>query len=408
MPNWNGKWSGGRTYVTKDGRTVYVIQKDVHGSTRTIALDARNEAEALSELALFNRDRAAYLTKAQAQVQAAEVKAREKAEAALVHPTAVAEFLAYLTAPDDEKPPRSASYVQSTGQYLGGWADILRGRDLRSLKLADLQKGLSQPVRKQERKGRPPAPPKPMPRKKAIIAIKSFASWLESRGRLEPAQNPTRGLKVPAARRSAAPKGYSLELIEATYGALSSPAESKTRPFRPGTAQAVRDVYQLAARHGLHYSEIERIAAGAPIRVIDADAEIAAVVEFRHKNGDRHVMSLTPEGLRAATRLQKLGAAPVESVARKYLASAAKTLGHSQRLKLGQLRHSFATLRALGKVVYPVGQGASLELVAQILGHKSTSTTRRFYDNTEIPPLIRLPLRLVHPDDPPAETSSAA
>ena len=31
MPNWTGSWAGGRTYQTKDNRTVWVIRKMVKG-----------------------------------------------------------------------------------------------------------------------------------------------------------------------------------------------------------------------------------------------------------------------------------------------------------------------------------------------------------------------------------------
>jgi len=70
VPRWTGNWKGGRTYTTQDGRTVWVIQKDVHGTTRSITLDVRNLAEAEAELGLFNPDRAAYLTRTQADQKA--------------------------------------------------------------------------------------------------------------------------------------------------------------------------------------------------------------------------------------------------------------------------------------------------------------------------------------------------
>lgn len=62
---WNGKWAGGRTYVA-NGKTVFVIEKTRHGRRYTTPLDAPGEREAHAKLALLERDREAFLTRAQA------------------------------------------------------------------------------------------------------------------------------------------------------------------------------------------------------------------------------------------------------------------------------------------------------------------------------------------------------
>ena len=43
MPTWSGKWKGGRTYVTRDGRTVYVLRKMLGGKNFSITLDVGME-----------------------------------------------------------------------------------------------------------------------------------------------------------------------------------------------------------------------------------------------------------------------------------------------------------------------------------------------------------------------------
>jgi hypothetical protein len=34
------------------------------------------------------------------------------------------------------------------------------------------------------------------------------------------------------------------------------------------------------------------------------------------------------------------------------------------------------------------------------MGHTETTTRKRFYSGVRVPPMIKLPIRLVHPDDP--------
>src|SRR5260370_21611737 len=90
MPQWTGKWDGGRTYRKHDGSTVWVLEKMVHGVPYTMALDAKNEREANAELALFRRDPARYLTKAQSA-------AKLEREIVQLDAATVVRFLAHLS-----------------------------------------------------------------------------------------------------------------------------------------------------------------------------------------------------------------------------------------------------------------------------------------------------------------------
>jgi hypothetical protein len=38
--------------------------------------------------------------------------------------------------------------------------------------------------------------------------------------------------------------------------------------------------------------------------------------------------------------------------------------------------------------------------VAAVLGHTNVRTTRLHYDGTKVPPMVRVPITLVHPEDP--------
>ena len=102
----------------------------------------------------------------------------------------------------------------------------------------------------------------------------------------------------------------------------------------------------------------------------------------------------------AALRLQNRGSSPTGSNIRRVLNHTAKGLG-VEPLLLGQLRHSFTTWgRSFGELVRPKGRGVSVEEVAAVLGHTNTRTTRLHYDGTEVPPMVKVPVNLIRPEDP--------
>jgi hypothetical protein len=151
MPCWTGKWKGGRTYRTQEGRTVYVLRKMVQGKHYEITLEARNEMEAEAELALFLRDPGAYQTRSEA--------ARTQNDAAVyLDAETVGRFLEYL-----QGQGRTARYVRDVGTYLAAWAEALAGRNLRRLTLQEVLRELAR--HKTARKNR-------------ITALKSFTAWL--------------------------------------------------------------------------------------------------------------------------------------------------------------------------------------------------------------------------------------
>src|SRR5690349_3424647 len=65
--NWIRDWPGGRVRLAR-GREVWVIERAFAGRRYAISLDVHAEADALVELALFERDPAAYRTKRQVAV----------------------------------------------------------------------------------------------------------------------------------------------------------------------------------------------------------------------------------------------------------------------------------------------------------------------------------------------------
>ncbi|WNZ59119.1 hypothetical protein QEG98_23780 [Myxococcus sp. MxC21-1] len=412
VPRWSEKkWKGGRTYLTKDGETVYVLIRQMKALREAglpprpvITLGAVSERQAEAELALYLRDPVAYV-RARAKPGETSQPAQEDS-AVYLDEAAVAKFLAYL-----RKEGRTERYIRNVGFYLAAWAEDLAGKDLRDVQLQGLLKILSSYPRKSKDPDTGKEVIQKAARKHRITALKSFTAWLrEVEAVLPQSQDPTLALKVPAARpekaRRAAiggKKGYEIRDIERLYAAIS-PWRSKkfgwTAKDVPDV-QSVRDVLLIHCKTGMHATEIERLARGeGKVRVVKDQGEIAATITFIHKSGRVHVQSIDMQTLAAVRRLVVRKAAPVDSYIRKVVKKAADSLDMDP-IRFGELRHSFVTwARECGEEVRPKSGGLSLEAVAAAIGHQSIRTTVRHYDNTQVPPMVKIPIKLMHPQDP--------
>jgi len=206
---------------------------------------------------------------------------------------------------------RTAKYKKDTRYYLSAWADALQGRDLRKVEPREVLRLLAQWDTAEQ---------------KRIAALKAFCSFLVKKGLLDPAQDPSRTLTVPASRPEKAirEKGYTMATIEALYRALND--------------QGSRDVLLLHAKLGLHESEVQRIAAGdGRIALVPGHPVISGTVKFVHKSGRVHTLSLDAQALAAAQRLQAHGA-PTPDQVRHRLRLACEAHG-LPRVKVGELRH---------------------------------------------------------------------
>jgi len=377
---WSRDWSGGRVRLAR-GREVFVIERAFAGRRYAVTLDVRTESDALAELALFERDPANYRTRRQ-------VAAAEGTGSVCVDEATAAGFLAYLV-----QHGRTERYRVDVRHSLAEWAGALAGRDLRQVSTRELRGIIS---RRWE-----------AGRKQRIAHLKSFCSWLrewDEGAALTMQNDPSLGLKVPPSRPEKArrAKGYPIELVEQLYAAV--------------WRQDVRDVLRLRACTGMHHTEIERIAAdGGEVRRVEDASGIAGTVRFVHKSGNEHILSVDAASLAAVERIVAAGARPPSTrqsgpggcpkaeTAAQVFQRAAKRLDPANPPKLNpsELRHSFATwAEEVGSVIYPKGRGAPGELISAVMGHTEATTRKRFYSGVRVPPMICIPIRLHHPDDP--------
>lgn len=387
--NWTGRWEGGRISTRRDGTEVYYLERMIEGGQR-VSIAVGGKKDAPGELSLFERDPIAYLRQRAETVRAVR-------SAVVLDADAESRFLDFL-----KLKGCTLGYRLNVHTYLSQWTEHLDGRDLRTVTAAKLMEAVTEwGAAKRHR----------------IIAIKSFCSWLrEEQFTLTAAEDPTLALKVPPARpeKNIRRKGHTREEIERAYRTIDT--------------QDVRDVLLLRAKTGMHEKEVGRIADGkCEIRDVRGQGRIAGTVRFVHKNGDEHIQSLDAQALAAAKRIaarvgwppprwkdrkSKHGGVDNKRQLRAFAAAAERLTAEARErdpnakavvpLRPGELRHSFVTWAGeVGVEIRPMDAGVPLANIAQAIGHRSTRTTRRFYDGTTIPPMIAIPLHLAHPDDPP-------
>lgn len=369
--NWIAKWEGGRIRTTSTGKRVWVIERGIGGKPYSISLKATTEREAVSELVVFERDPMAYLA-------ARDRPAALDSKPLLVDAALIDRFADW--ARDDGRDPE---YVRDIlHKYLTEWSERLRGRDLRTISTLELRQVLAGWKRAKPHR---------------VVALKSLTAWLRGDAALLNAQNdPTLGLhsisKRKGKRADDEGKAYSAEEVEAVYRAVE--------------AQYVRDLITLGVKTALHQKEIARFARGnGRLRRVGPweGCPIVGTLRVQHKTRDPHTVSLDAQCYAAAERLRAAGGR-----SRSWVYQQLKTTSERYdvpHLLLGSLRHSFVTLcRTPGLGVekaVPPRAAISLEDVAAITGHRTTSTTRHFYDEADaVPFMMVLPLRLFHPDDP--------
>jgi site-specific recombinase XerD len=390
-PKWlKDKWPGGRKKVGRNGRTIYVLEQRHQGKrySITLPLTIQNDIAAGAQLSRFLEDPEGYCKK------------REE-----VVPRLTAEVIEQFCKEKLEKGICKEHVNNVLKHYLTAWMDFLEAKDFRACKLKDALTWLRKPVKH-------PKTGKLTPKKgisKRIVALKSWTAWMRQTGELDRHADWTLDLVCPEEKRvkSIEQKTYPLSQVEAIYRHISPWTYRAGTGTRTTDAQSIRDTIRIAATTGLHLKEIDRIAgqrdeAGILVGKIDRlenqPHPIAGYFTVWHKTGHPHNLAVDQATLEAALRLQAKGKAPERSHLHKCL-DRASSLAEVKEIEPGSLRHCFVSWSLMvGTEVRVNGKGASELAVTQVASH-SMATSRKHYQNT-IAPLIVLPLKLEHPDDP--------
>jgi integrase len=338
---WTGTWPGGRIWTSADGTTTYVIRRKVAGRPYEVSTRCTSLRAAMAQLARFEADPEGY------------DPSGGQGERLLLDVDRAKAFLLWSL---NEK-GNSADWVRQQKRYLAWWMERLGGMDLRRVTL---------------RQHILPALDGVTGRRHRIEVIKAFYSWMrKERALLTAAQDPTYGaLAVPQLRPEQwrRPKAFPRSSHESVVRHLAGPWP---------------DLLVVLAGTGWHVTEVNRFAragivAELPSSASRAHGAAAVLVCPRRKSGEEQRTPVSSDVADAARRVRKRGGF---SVVRLYKAVTAACLAAEvEPYSPGQYRHSVAT--------WAIEQGADPAAVAAFLGHKSPSTTRRFYATLAVTPKV--------------------
>jgi len=333
------KWEGGYIHQQRDGRPLYVIERQWSGRRFHISTRAHSARAAYEHLRRFESDPIGY--------ERAMAEATNRGDRLELTADLVMEFRTWLLS---REVPATRKHANEMASRLADWIEDLGGRDLRKLDLALLKGALDK-----RRVGR----------QHRIIAIKALCAWLRTeRHLLGRAEDVTQDLRVPQARPEKHKRRKAVDV-------------ARVRAILPHLPERVRDVVVLAAATGWHTTELERFARRQESEILPGPAGTAtlAVLVVRHKSGSLTRTPLQSQpAVDAAKRIYERGTFP--SRHRSDMIAAAKAAG-VEPFGLGVMRHSVGT--------WAVEAGALPEVVAEFLGHRDPRTTRRFYIDVAAP-----------------------
>jgi integrase len=340
MP-WVGKWLGGRIWQGADGTRTYVIRRKAGGRPYEVSTQCTGERAALKQLERFEADPAGYSPSGVSGL------------ALSMNADLVREFLKW----SKDSKGNSIQWVGVQKRYLTWWAAKLGTRDIRRVSLRDHIR---------------PALDSARNAKHRIATIKAFYGWLrKERHAITAAEDPTYGaLSVPQARPEQwrTPKAIPRDHHDAALGALTEPW---------------RSMLIVLSGTGWHVTELGRfirsgIIADLPSSASHAHGAFKVLICPRRKSGEMQRTAVSSEVAGAGARLRARG---TFSSVRFYKAvRAACDAAGVPRFSPGRYRHTVAT--------WAIEQGADPAMVAAFLGHKSASTTRRFYATLAVVPKV--------------------
>lgn len=332
-----GKWPGGYISVGDDGRPLYVIEKMLKGARFHVSTGAHDFIEAGKQLERFLAAPRAYQAHEAPAVQAGPVYLTS----ALV--------LAYRDWMLSRPHPASRRHANEMAHRLADWTEDLAGVDLRRASLRDHLK--------------PAVERRATCRQHRIIALKGFYAWLrQEKGLLTSAEDASLDLAVPQAtpEKHHRRKAVALRDVRKVLAKLKG---------------AYRDCLLVLAATGWHVSELERFVRDDEARVADGAGKVLGVLQVRHKSGETtRTPVVDAVVLQAAKRLRERREVPRKLNAAVHAACDSAKV---ERFTPGVMRHSVAT--------WAIEAGQSPEQVAEFLGHKSKSTTLKFYADVAVP-----------------------
>lgn len=333
-----GKWPGGYISLGDDGRPLYVIEKMVRGQRFHVSTGAHDFIEAGKQLERFWAAPSAY--------QAQDVSAAQLRGALYLTSELVLEYRDWMLS---RASPATRRHANEMAHRLADWTEDLAGVDIRRASLRDHLK--------------PAVERRATSRQHRIIALKGFCAWLRrEKGLLTSAEDASLDLAVPQAvpEKHHRRKAVALKDVRAVLLNLRGP---------------YRDCLLLLAATGWHVSELERFVRDDEARVADGAGAVLGVLQVRHKSGETtRTPVVDAKVLAAAHRLRERREVPRKLNAAIY---AACDKAKVARFSPGVMRHSVAT--------WAIEAGQSPDQVAEALGHKSKSTTLKFYADVAVP-----------------------
>lgn len=315
-------WDGGYLRKGKKGPT-YVIERWVGGIHFHISTRCRTSGAAHAQLRRFEADPINYRPSG------------EGGDRLVITAELTLEYREWMTKVKGNSP----EWASTCERLLIEWTEDFAGRDLRSVKLPELETILDR---------------RQVSRKHRIEALKAFCKWLRRRkGLLTAAQDPTADLPVPQAQESSKSRAVPEERISAVL------------PYLPADA---RDVLIVLMGSGAHISEVRRFAQGGEFV---KQSKTRAIMYMVHKS-----KRLRPFPLRgrvyveAAERVRKAGKIPANWTMNADMTTACEA-ARVERFTLGVLRHSFAT--------NAFKRGATMNQVGDALHHATPATTKKHY-----------------------------
>lgn len=396
--NWVGKWEiagkkAGRYYVTKDGRQVYVIEKQVHGVPYNLTVPrGMDPAEAWRQ---FTYDPETFRIKV--------IGLKPTAERAKVY---LDDEMVEGWAAWHAKRSKDERYRAHYRNILEAMQAHLKGIDIKTLKSPELVDVLSR---------------LPYSRRHRNNVAKLLFKFLKSEdGGMRVENDPAEALqtlKTRSRKEDGTLREWSMLEIEDIYRSIndmyfmfSTKSETRWKGGEPPRAQDFRDFLCIKAHTAMHNSEIIQMAADPNSLVPVQDmGPIAGFISYdqktqRFKKGAMKT-TLNRQCFNAAKRLidRKL---PVSLWQYRVYHFFQKS--PVKGLMLGDIRASVITwaLRE-GKLIEPEGtEGVPAERLAPVVGHHSTDMIHGRYDLRGLKPLLVVPINLRHPDDPPFDGDS--